>query len=141
MPDSNNACSSFIFEGLARDELIGDFGLLGGGAAGHEIDRYDLTLGTPPNTLLVASSEGHTDAYQHVVEEIYFNYPGAGGTQDPQVRADIVYFTTKGSGAVFATSSIAWCGSLSHNGYSNNVSRVTANVLRRFASGDPPPET
>lgn len=141
MPDSNNSCSSFIFEGLAIDELIGDFGLLGGGAAGHEIDRYDRALGTPPNTLLVASSEGHTDAYQHVVEEIYFNYPGAGGTQDPQVRADIVYFTTKGGGAVFATSSIAWCGSLSHNGYANNVSRVTANVLRRFASDDPPPET
>jgi N,N-dimethylformamidase len=30
-------------------------------------------------------------------------------------------------------------GSLSHNGYDNNVSRLTENVLRRFA--DPAPFT
>jgi N,N-dimethylformamidase len=141
MPASSDPRASFIFEGLAENELIGNFGLAGDGAAGQEIDRYDLTLGTPPNTLLVASSEGQSDAYQHVVEEIYFNYPGAGGTQDPMVRSDIVYFTTRGGGAVFATSSIAWSGSLSHNSYDNNVSRITANVLRRFASDNPPPET
>lgn len=137
MPDSRDPRTRFIFEGVADDELIGNFGVAGNGAAGHEIDRYDLTLGTPPNTLLLASSEGHTDSYQRVVEEIYFNYPGAGGTQDPAVRGDLVYFTTTGGGAVFSTSSIAWCGSLSHNHYDNNVSRITANVLRRFAADDP----
>ena len=31
-------------------------------------------------------------------------------------------------GAVFSTGSIAWCGSLSHNGYDNNVARITGNV-------------
>jgi N,N-dimethylformamidase len=41
---------------------------------------------------------------------------------------------------VFSTGSIAWCGSLSHNGYDNNVSRITENVLRRFASDDPLPQ-
>jgi N,N-dimethylformamidase len=141
MPASRDPRAGFIFEGVADDELIGNFGLQGQGAAGHEIDRYDRALGTPPNALLVASSEGQSDAYQRVVEEIYFNYPGAGGTQDPMVRSDIVYFTTRGGGAVFSTSSIAWSGSLSHNRYENNVSRITANVLRRFASDDPPPET
>ena len=40
-------------------------------------------------------------------------------------------------GAVFSTGSIAWCGSLSHNGYDNNVARITGNVLRRFL--DPTP--
>ena len=36
--------------------------------------------------------------------------------------------------SVIATTvgSIAWCGALSHNGYENNVSRITENVLRRF---------
>jgi N,N-dimethylformamidase len=38
---------------------------------------------------------------------------------------------------VFSTGSIAWCGSLSHNGYANNVARITGNVLRRFL--DPTP--
>ena len=134
MPDSLDRRVEFIFEGLEHDELMGDFGLSGGGAAGHEIDRYDLTLGTPPDALLLASSEGHSDNIQRVVEEIFFNYPGAGGTQDPGVRSDIVYFTTNGGGAVFSASSIAWCGSLAHNNYDNNVSRITENVLRRFAS-------
>ena len=34
-------------------------------------------------------------------------------------------------------SSIAWCGSLSHNDYDNNVSRIMRNVLDRFASAEP----
>ena len=55
------------------------------------------------------------------------------GGEHPWVRGDIVYFTTPNGGAMFATSSIAWCGSLSHDDYENNVSRVTDNVLSRFA--------
>jgi N,N-dimethylformamidase len=134
MPDSFGPRARFIFEGIAENELIGNFGLVGNGAAGEEVDRYDRALGTPPNTMLLASSEGHSDNVQRVVEEIFFNYPGTGGTQDPGVRSDICYFRTAGGGAVFATGSIAWCGSLSHNNYENNVSRITENVLRRFAS-------
>jgi N,N-dimethylformamidase len=44
----------------------------------------------------------------------------------------MVYFDCAGGGAVFATGSIAWAGSLSYNGYENSVSRITLNVLRRF---------
>jgi N,N-dimethylformamidase len=137
MPDSRDPRVGFIFAGLAEDELIGNFGLVGNGAAGAEVDRYDRTLGTPPNTMLLASSEDHTDNYQRVVEEIFFNYPGAGGTQDPGVRGDLCFFTTAGGGAVFSTGSIAWCGSLAHNDYANNVSRITASVLHRFMSEEP----
>jgi N,N-dimethylformamidase len=134
LPDSFDQRARFIFEGVGDDELIGDFGLVGGGAAGHELDRYSLQLGTPPAALLLATSEGHSDNYLHVVEEIPFMFPGQGGTQDPAVHADLVYFSLPNGGAVFSTGSIAWCGSLSHNGYDNNVSRITENVLRRFAS-------
>ena len=35
-----------------EDEIIGDFGLAGGGAAGQEIDRYDRRLGSPPHALV-----------------------------------------------------------------------------------------
>ena len=127
----------FIFEGIGPDEVIGDFGLAGGGAAGYEIDRYDLALGTPPNALLLATSLEHSVNYPHVCEEIMFNYPGLDGTNDFMVRADLVYFTTRAGGGVFSTSSIAWCGSLSHNDYDNNVSQVMRNVLDRFASAEP----
>lgn len=138
-PDSTEPEVEFIFDGVDEDETIGDFGLIGGGAAGLELDIYDEELGTPPNAYLLASSEGHTDNYLHVVEEVLFNVPGLSGSQDPEGRADIVYFKTQNGGAVFSTSSIAWCGSLAHNDYDNNVSRITGNVLDQFSSGEPLP--
>ena len=54
----------FIFEGIADDERIGDFGLVGNGAAGLELDHVDRLLGSPPNTLVLASSTGHSDIYR-----------------------------------------------------------------------------
>ena len=57
---------------------------------------------------------------------------------DPRLDGRLQAFgETPAGGALFATSSIAWCGSLSHNGYDNNISRITANVLKRFL--DPTP--
>jgi N,N-dimethylformamidase len=139
MPDARDPAVAFITEGIGAEEKIGDFGLVGGGAAGYELDRYELLLGTPPQTRLLAYSEGHSDNYPHVVEEIFFNFPMVGGTMDFQVRADITYFTTKNGGAVFSTSSISWCGSLLENDCDNNVSRMTANVLGRFQEEEPLP--
>jgi N,N-dimethylformamidase len=121
-----------VFDGVGEDELIGDFGMVGGGVSGQEMDRADLRLGTHPGTYLLAASEGHDDSYLLVVEEIALNLHGLGGTEHRDVRADMTYYQTKSGGAVFSTSSIAWAGSLSHNGYDNNVSRITANVLDRF---------
>ena len=110
---------------------------MGGGAAGIEIDRAEPELGTPPHALVLASSVGqHSDAYLAAIEELLENGPETSGALCETVRADMVYFKTPNGGAVFSTGSIAWCGALSHDGYRNNVSRITDNVLRRFASGD-----
>jgi N,N-dimethylformamidase len=138
-PDSTEPEVSFIFDGIGEDEKIGDFGLIGGGAAGIELDIYDRDRGTPPNAYLLASSEGHTDNYLHVVEEVLFNVHGLSGTQDPEIRADIVYFKTPNDGGVFSASSIAWCGGLAHDDYDNNVARMTGNVLDRFSADEPLP--
>jgi len=135
-PGAEDPRAAFVFEGVA-DEIIGDFGLIGDGAAGLELDRADRLLGTPPNALVLASSENHTDIYLVVCEEILINYPGQGGQESPLVRADMVFYETPAGGAVFSTSSIAWAGSLSHNGYDNNVSRITENVLKRFLDETP----
>ena len=89
---------------------------------------------------MLASSFGHSDAYQHVVEQINTsNGALPGGTQNPLVRADMVFLEYPNGGAVWSSSAIAWCGSLSYNKYTNNVSRITENVLRRFASDQPFP--
>ena len=134
LPDSHDPRAAFIFAGIGDDEPIGDFGLVGNGAAGDEVDRYDLSLGTPPDTLRLATSEGeHSDAYQLVIEDTGSSQACWGGSTCPLVRADLVYLERENGGAVFSTGSINWIASLPHNGFVNNVARITENVLRRFA--------
>ena len=135
-PASFDPRVAFAFKGIGSDELIGNFGLIGGGAAGLEIDVADRSLGTPPHALVVAASEGHSDNYVLATEEHTF-LRDITGTTNPKIRAELAFFETAGGGAVFAFSSIAWCASLSWNDYDNNVSRLTENVLNRFASEKP----
>jgi N,N-dimethylformamidase len=129
---------AFVFDGIGRGEVIGDFGLKLGGAAGDELDRADDCLGTPPGTLVLASSRGgHDDSYQRAVEEVEEMSAREGGTRSPEVRADMTYRQTPGGGCVFSVGSIAWTASLSHAGYRNNVARLTGNVLREFVRRGP----
>ena len=137
-PQSFDPRAAFIFEGVGADEPIGDFGLMLGGAAGIEIDRAEPGLGTPPHALVVATSAGqHSDMFRAVIEELMGNGVASSGTNCETVRADMIFFETAAGGGVFSTGSIAWCGALSHNAYDNNVSRITDNVLRRFAEDTP----
>ncbi|MFP6744350.1 MAG: N,N-dimethylformamidase beta subunit family domain-containing protein [Alphaproteobacteria bacterium] len=129
--------AGFIFEGVGDHERIGDFGHLGDGAAGWEVDRADHALGTPRHALVVASATNFSAAYHWVKEEMTHTHAAITGETCPFVRADMVFYETLNGGAVFSTSSIAWAGSLAHNGYDNNVSRITENVIRRFL--DPAP--
>ena len=150
-PDSFDPRATFIFEGIADDEAIGDFPslMVNHGAAGFEIDRLDFGLGTPRHALLLASSVGHSPLYAPFEDErlqfvrgingVLPATPPEDGVVHPFIRADIVYFETLNGGAVFSVGSIAWRGCLSYNAYDNNVSRMTENVLRRFASDDPLP--
>ncbi len=125
--------AAWIFEGV-DDDILGDFGLCGGGAAGFELDRRDPALGSPPHALVLATSERHADHYVLVPEEHLthlYNWP-----REPEqalIRADMVYFETPNGGAVFSAGSITFCGSLPHNDCDNNISRIVDNVLRRFS--------
>jgi N,N-dimethylformamidase len=137
-PDNDDPRAAFIFEGIGRDEVIGDFGLKLGGAAADELDRADAALGTPPGTLVLGTTRGaHDDSYQRAVEEVEEMTSRAGGSQSEFVRADLTYLETPGGGSVFSVGSIAWSASLSHNDYDNNVAAVTRNVLREFARRGP----
>jgi N,N-dimethylformamidase len=135
-PGADDPRAAFIFEGVP-DEIIGDFGLIGGGAAGLELDCITTALGSPPNMLRLASSENHSALVMLVNEEFGVVPANIGGDQNDKVRADLAFAETPSGGALFAVGSIAWCGSLSHNSYDNNVSRITANVLRRFLRDEP----
>jgi N,N-dimethylformamidase len=133
LPDSFDPRAAFIFEGVGADELIGEFGLVNGGAAGYEIDRCDADLGTPPETLRLATSAGrHDDTYYYVVEDLLGTDGSSAGLGNPRVGADLAYVEHPSGGRVFSASSCNWLGSLSHAGYDNNVARITGNVLRGF---------
>lgn len=135
LPDADDPNAAWVFEGVSPDEVIGDFGLVGDGASGQETDRADVTLGTPPQTYLLATAFNENDSYKIAPEETGWIGDGPGGTEHPNVRADMTLYEAPGGGSVFATSSIAWAGALSHNGYDNSVAKITGNVLDRFMRG------
>ncbi|HEY0420270.1 MAG TPA: N,N-dimethylformamidase beta subunit family domain-containing protein, partial [Acetobacteraceae bacterium] len=126
----------WMFDGV-EGELIGDFGILQGGAAGLEIDAADPRLGTPPHALVVARSENHSNTYELVAEEVLIPHGATDAVINPDIHADLTFFETPKGGAVFSTGSIAYAGSLAWNGFDNNLFRLTSNVLTRFR--DPAP--
>ena len=130
-PESRHADFAWLFEGV-RGDVIGDYGLFGGGAAGFELDQVAETLGTPPGTVIVARSEGHGPSFQLAPEEILTHTLAL--TASPRVEAHMVLGFPPGEGAFFASGSITFVGSLCHNGDDNDVSRILDNVLKRFLS-------
>jgi hypothetical protein len=76
-----------------------------GGASGHETDK--ISPSSPPDTKLLARGLN----------------PNDGGAEM------VLHVAPSGGGAVFSAGSICWCPSLLVD---DHVSRITANVLRRF---------
>lgn len=132
---SRNPRAAFLMEGVVDRTLLGDFPNLvnGWGPVGYEADRIDFHLGTPRHAILIASANPDTtDVLIACFEE----------TLSANPRADVAFYETANGGAVFATGSISWAGSLHYHGYDNDVARLTRNVLNRFRDPDPfaPPD-
>ena len=136
LPDSFDPRAAFIFAGV-EEEILGDFGMLQGGAAGIEIDAVDPALGTPPHALVVARSENHSNTYELVNEEVRVAHGMTDGVQSPLIHADMTFFETPNGGAVFSTGSIAYAGAFGHRDFDNPIAKLTWNVLRRFADPEP----
>jgi N,N-dimethylformamidase len=134
---SHDPRCSWMFNGITEDEPIGDFGLVFGGAAGSEIDSADIRKGTPSHALVVATADDFGADFHWVVEDYHHAHSAVNGETCPHVRCDMVFYETQNGGAVFSTGSIAFAGSLSHNDYTNNVSRLLENVVNRFLDSDP----
>ena len=64
----------WAFKGI-DDEKLGDFGLSGGGAAGFELDRADVRLGTSEKAVVLARSEGHSRDYTGDAEDFFVLVP------------------------------------------------------------------
>ncbi|MGR3914278.1 MAG: N,N-dimethylformamidase large subunit, partial [Gammaproteobacteria bacterium] len=114
---------AWIFEGI-DEEIIGDFGFSGCGAAGFELDRADTRLGTPEDAVILASSENHAGAFVLVPEEQLTHLATLSGEPaEKLIRADMLYHINTRGGQLFSTGSITFCGSLPWNDGDNNVSR------------------
>jgi N,N-dimethylformamidase len=135
LPASYEPRFGWMFDGIAED-VLGDYGLSGGGAAGFELDRADSDLGTSDNAVILARSETPPASMTLVLEEMLSHLSTVSGEPAADLmRAEIVYFETPGGGAVFSVGSITFCGSLWRNGFEGPVSRLLENVVRRFQQG------
>ncbi len=133
LPTAREPRFAWMFEGIEGD-ILGDYGLSGGGAAGFELDRADTSLGTPDDAVILARSEDPPASVVTVPEELLSHLSTWNGEAvDALRRGEIVYFDTPMGGAVFAVGSITFCGSLWRKGWDGPVSRLLENVVRRFA--------
>ena len=122
----------WVFDGI-NDDLLGDFGFSGHGAAGFELDRRDEKLDDGEDITILAQSYDEDNRFILVPEEMLTHLTNLSGVPEADVkRADMVYFKTHTGGQVFAAGSITFCGSLPWNNYENNVSKLLRNVVRKF---------
>jgi N,N-dimethylformamidase len=119
LPESWDAQYAFVFEGVDR-QLIGDFGLNLDTAAAYETDTVQEWHWGEGRTVRLAHASSAGYAAQR-------RMPASTG-------ADLALTTWPNGAAVFAAGAVTWTGSLSHEGYTNDVSRITENVLRRFVT-------
>lgn len=125
----------WVFEGIEGD-LIGDFGFSGNGAAGFELDRVDMRLGSHDGITLLAQSVPQEEDFVLVPEEQLTHITNLQGSPEDEIlRADMIWLETPSGGRVFSVGSITFCGSLPWNGFENNVSTLLGNVLGRVLKG------
>ena len=130
---------AFMREGLEAQPggVLGERGLMGGGAAGHELDRADTRLGTPHHALVVGRAVVEDPTYQPVNEERRdHTWPG---TREELIRSDLTFFETPNGGAVFSVGSMNFLGALPVDGYTNVAAMLVTNIIRRFADPTPIP--
>jgi N,N-dimethylformamidase len=133
-PDAANGPAGWILAGV-EDEIIGDYGLAAGGAAGFELDRAEPIHGAPGRVHVIATSQNVPAGIELVPEDMLTeSLTVTGAPKGDLVRADMVYVETAAGGGVFAAGSITFCGSLwNGRAFDGPVSMILENVVRRFA--------
>jgi N,N-dimethylformamidase len=132
-PASYRQDIAWVFEGI-DDQVIGDFGLIMNGTAGDEIDRIDYRYGTPPDTIVLASSEPHSEWYVPIPEDVTTVSNFVNAKHNKNVRSDIVLIENQSGGAVFSVGSMTFAAALPINECNNNVARLLQNVVLNFTS-------
>jgi N,N-dimethylformamidase len=117
---------------------LGERGLMGGAAAGHELDRADTLLGTPRHAIIVGRAVLTDPTFQPVNEERRdHTWPAK---REDIIRSDLTFMEAPNGGAVFSVGSMCFIGALPIDGYENVAARLITNVVRRFADPAPFPK-
>ena len=132
---------AFMREGIeaaaVAGTVFGERGLMGGAAAGHELDRADVRLGTPHHAIIVGTAILEHPSYQPVNEERFdHTWPAP---REEIIRSDLTFFETPNGGACFSVGSMDFIGALPIDGYDNVAARLITNIVRRFADPTPFP--
>lgn len=121
---------AWIFEGVEGDSISAKSVLLGG-PAGFEYDRMDFALGSPPETVLLATAYFDEVATEYTINDS--RWTGA----PAENRSDIILIEAPMKGSVFAAGSVSWTTALFDNDGDNAVAKVMGNVVTRFSSPQP----
>ncbi|MEI6099908.1 MAG: N,N-dimethylformamidase beta subunit family domain-containing protein [Alphaproteobacteria bacterium] len=138
VPDRTHPLAAALLAGLPPDAKIGDFKTLGlgNGAAGDEVDRTDPDLGTPAQTIVLATATGFSTDYQVTIDDRREVNEASTGPGHPMLRADMVCFQTAAGGIVFSAGSMQWFSAPGPDGYDNTVATVARNVIARMLQQD-----
>ncbi len=123
----------WLLDGVASGS-IGGYGLSGGGAAGFELDSTSVADGSPAHYTLLATSEGHGPGFGPALDASLTHTTSRDRRPVASlIKAEMIHYDTGWGGSVFSVGSITWCGSLSHDGYRNDVATVMHNYVSRVA--------
>lgn len=131
---SHDPAFAWIFDGVDPTEIDARAELLGG-PSGFEVDAMRVDLGTPADTVRLATATGFDPALTIVASEDVLSTGTAGA-----MESHIAYRRLASGGRVFSAPSIAWTSCLADRGGDNDVARITANVIRAFTRPEGPPD-
>lgn len=131
-PASHDPALAWIFEGTDAVQIDARAELLGG-PSGFEVDAMRSDLGTPADTVRLATATGFDPALTIIASEDVLSTGTRGA-----MESHIAYRRLAGGGRVFSAPSIAWTSCLADRGGDNDVARITANVIRAFTRPEGP---
>jgi N,N-dimethylformamidase len=131
---SHDPAFAWIFEGIDPAVIDAEAELLGG-PSGFEVDAMRADLGTPLDTVRLATATGFDPALTFIASEDVLSTGTAGA-----MESHIAYRRLASGGRVFSAPSIAWTSCLADRGGDNDVARITANVIRAFTRPEGPPD-
>jgi N,N-dimethylformamidase len=121
---------SRLFDGIDLAQPLGTTSAVLGAGASYETDLANVSLGTPPNAIVIATA-ALPNGYVPFAPAFHRAASGEDGTS--RLRADMVFFQTPAGGRVFGAGSIGWAGCLNADDEDSAAARLTTNLLQWFS--------